>query len=265
MSNNAVTPEQRFRQKELFTILMATMSCMRMTLIHPLLPGGREFTINFSPSRRHLVTKLAKEISRNCVCCQRFPSQIKEKNEDKNARKDIVTEEDAAELSNFAAATDDEQLQDADFDAGNQGGKKDTSKKKLRKKDLGELVPLDSDICHATEECRHYIHEECLKQLQEDSEDELKCPRCKDLQCRLRVDEARSSEIPHETYCEHISFGPHVRGIKATAKIEEIVKWAQDLPEGDKAIAYSFFKGGLDILEGIFVEHLGECLSFFIV
>jgi hypothetical protein len=37
-----------------------------MTLIHPLIPKGREFTIRFSPSRRHLEAELSQSM---CVCC----------------------------------------------------------------------------------------------------------------------------------------------------------------------------------------------------
>jgi len=41
------------RKKEIFAILMACMSSMRMSLIHPIIPKGREVTIQFSPSRRN--------------------------------------------------------------------------------------------------------------------------------------------------------------------------------------------------------------------
>ena len=37
-----------------------------MSLVHPLLPKGREFTIRFSPSRRHLESDLCKNF---CVFC----------------------------------------------------------------------------------------------------------------------------------------------------------------------------------------------------
>ena len=37
-----------------------------MALIHPLIPNGREFTIRFSPSRRHLEAQVANPL---CVCC----------------------------------------------------------------------------------------------------------------------------------------------------------------------------------------------------
>ncbi len=49
----AQTPQAVLRQKETFTILMACMSCMRMSLIHPIIPRCREVTIAFSPSRRN--------------------------------------------------------------------------------------------------------------------------------------------------------------------------------------------------------------------
>jgi len=37
-----------------------------MSLIHPLIPKGREFTVRFSPSRRHLEAQLSQNL---CVCC----------------------------------------------------------------------------------------------------------------------------------------------------------------------------------------------------
>jgi hypothetical protein len=48
-SENLMT---RKRRKETFNILMACMTSMRMSLIHPIVPKGREITIKFSPSRR---------------------------------------------------------------------------------------------------------------------------------------------------------------------------------------------------------------------
>ncbi len=42
---DADSPEEKLRQKNLFIVLMSVMSCMRMCLIHPLLPGGREYTM----------------------------------------------------------------------------------------------------------------------------------------------------------------------------------------------------------------------------
>jgi Superfamily II DNA/RNA helicases, SNF2 family len=43
------------------------MNCkQRMSLIHPLIPKGRDFTLRFSPSRRHLEAELSQSL---CVCC----------------------------------------------------------------------------------------------------------------------------------------------------------------------------------------------------
>ncbi len=42
---DADSPEEKLRQKNLFILIMSVMSCMRMCLIHPLLPGGREYTV----------------------------------------------------------------------------------------------------------------------------------------------------------------------------------------------------------------------------
>lgn len=37
-----------------------------MSLIHPLIPKGRDFTLRFSPSRQHLEAQLSQSL---CVCC----------------------------------------------------------------------------------------------------------------------------------------------------------------------------------------------------
>jgi SNF2 family DNA or RNA helicase len=244
-------------------MLMATMSLMRMSLIHPLLPGGREITIQFSPSRRHLISQLARDNKNRCVCCENLPGQKKSDEKDQNdSNKDTLTEAEAAALADVAVATEDEHLEDNSFGASNApSGARDKASKKKSRNNFGDLIPMDPEFCHAVHECPHYVHKKCLIQLQSDCEDELKCPRCKDLHFRLHLAETKDDR--HEVYCEHIPVGHNQQGITVTAKIGEIIKWAQEIPEGDKAIVYSFFKGGLDIIEGIFVEHLGiECARF---
>ena len=47
-------------------MIVITSYQKRMSLIHPLVPKGREFTIRFSPSRRHLVSKFLLNL---CVYC----------------------------------------------------------------------------------------------------------------------------------------------------------------------------------------------------
>lgn len=56
-------------KRELSNFLFAQLTCMRMSIIHPLLTKGREFTIKFSPSRRNK-TQLTKDVSKVCVCCK---------------------------------------------------------------------------------------------------------------------------------------------------------------------------------------------------
>ena len=245
--------QQRARQKNLFTLIMATMSCMRMSLIHPLIPKGREITIQFSPSRRHLVSNLAKEMEEECVCCNRYPSQADERSQK------TLTDEERNALEGIEAVTEDEHLEDNTF--GTRGGRRKKNTKKKAKSRLGELVPMEPGICNAVEKCQHYVHEKCLEQLLSNCDDGLKCPKCIDFQTRLNL--SKEKDTRHEVFCEHIPVGPANHGITATAKILEVINWAKEIPEGDKAIAYSFFKGGLDIIEGIFVEHLGiECARF---
>jgi SNF2 family DNA or RNA helicase len=41
-----------------------------MSLIHPLLTKGREFTIKFSPSRRDMQVELSRSSTQVCVCCK---------------------------------------------------------------------------------------------------------------------------------------------------------------------------------------------------
>lgn len=246
--------------KNMFMYLMARMTQMRASLIHPILPGGREVTILFSPSRRHLLPNCGSEIKNKCVCCVHFPTN---KKDEKTVEK-MDEEEVAAVLTEAGAIGDDDEMADDGFGRSGRGTKSqkgDDNKK--RKTNLGQLVPLDSSICHAPDDCKHYIHEECLKQLLNNGEDEPRCPRCKDLEIRMKICEDHAGAFPCDTYCKHISFGSDLRGIKATAKIQAVIDWGKSVPSGDKAIIYSFFKGSLDILEGIFVEDLGVgCARF---
>ena len=60
-------PAIRKQLKELHTILMAIMSSLRAANIHAMLPGGREYTKQFSPTRCHTIAM--EERSKSCVCC----------------------------------------------------------------------------------------------------------------------------------------------------------------------------------------------------
>jgi len=123
-----------------------------------------------------------------------------------------------------------------------------------RTKDLGKLIPLPNQYCSAPDVCKHHIHEKCLDKLI-DSEEEPTCPKCDDLKRRMAFNPGDT----RMTYCKNISYGydgEEYKGIKATSKIQQVVDWVKTIPEGEKAIIYSFFKGSLDILEGILVYDL---------
>lgn len=245
----------------MFKVLMAATSSMRMCLIHPLVPDGREYTVRFSPSRRkcqRIISILSKESSQVCVCCQRNFSEKAAQLQDKrrNNQDDNVNVLTKEELENFAnmggAIVDDEEMQNADFD-------RVARTTHHSEDDLGELVQLPSKYCRACEGIPHYIHTQCLEH-REKSNDQWSCPRCDDLNNRIMVNRQTPSDRP--IYCEHIVCGGE-KGIQANAKIHEVVQWVSLLPTNEKAIVYSFFKAGLDLLEGIFVEQLGiECARF---
>jgi len=158
-------PESIQRQKELCDIMMACMSCMRMALIHPIIPGGREMTIRFSPSRRHLLQR--QENKDQCVLCsgRNYPTQKAEeyatkREAKKNGDEFSKSEDDYLNLLGLDERVraemdlDDDELDDEDV-LNNQNTRDNREK--------GELVELDMDICQAAgSECRHFAHTKCL-------------------------------------------------------------------------------------------------------
>ena len=89
---------------------------------------------------------------------------------------------------------------------------------------------------------------------------DLCCPRCHDLKNRLH------GKLRNRVYCEEICThvgGLNKRGFTSSAKIEEAIKWFQTVPKNDKAIILSFFKGSLDLVEGILVSRFGiDCARY---
>jgi hypothetical protein len=88
------------------------------------------------------------------------------------------------------------------------------------------------------------------------------CPRCIDLEKRIHMVHSRASRT---VYCKETTTSTsHAKGFIASAKIEEAIKWVQTaVPKNDKAIILSFFKGGLDLIEGILTDELGiECARY---
>ncbi len=88
------------------------------------------------------------------------------------------------------------------------------------------------------------------------------CPRCQDLTSRIH------GNLPHSAYCQeiktHINDPYTAGGFTASAKIVKALDWFKEtVPKEDKAIFLSFFKGSLDLIEGILVEELGiECARY---
>ena len=236
-------PIVRLKQKEVFTIIMACMACMRMALIHPMIPKGRELTIQFSPSRRNSAqvrAKICNDLKQECVICENFPSQSKDSEDAMKA----MAHENTDNMSE-----DFEEMDDADSDKG--------KKKKGRKYKINSpLVEVPEEFCSCKSTgFQHYVHEECLEKL------EGTCPRCDDLRCRLDYNCQASSTLP--IYCQEVSAMPGTQGFQSTSKMEEIIDWVKNIVADEKVILYSFFKSTLDLLEGVLVDHLGmECARF---
>ena len=165
------SPEARFKAKKVFEIMMACMACMRMALVHPILPGGREMTIQFSPSRRHLLKR--EECPRKCVFCSSDPTKTAEKEAKKKENKDGTNnhhpqqhnnesddgDDGDDDLRDFAGATrtdmdlDDDKLDDDDYEA------KSKKERELEEKKKGHIVPLGPEFCMASgSSCQHFAH-----------------------------------------------------------------------------------------------------------
>ena len=89
----------------------------------------------------------------------------------------------------------------------------------------------------------------------------FECPRCNDLKNRM------NRNLSNTKYCEEISTHIHdlnTGGFIASAKIEKAIHWFQTtVPNSDKAIFLSFYKGSLDLIEGILVSKFGiDCARY---
>ncbi|MGK3744127.1 MAG: hypothetical protein ACI8RD_006708 [Bacillariaceae sp.] len=163
------SPEARKQMMQVFQIMMACMANMRMSLIHPAIPGGREMTIRFSPSRKQFLKR--EEKPKVCVLCSGSnPSRVAEKlaaekkadhvKEQKKESEDDEKDERLLGLSGRARTNidlDDEKLDDNDKDLDDND---DSGAKSSDDDDKGPIVALESDICRASESgCRHFAHE----------------------------------------------------------------------------------------------------------
>jgi hypothetical protein len=181
-SMQAASPEARHRAKKVFELMMACMACMRMALVHPILPGGREATIHFSPSRRHLLRR--EERPNKCVFCNSDPTKVAEDDEAKKkaaaenrngagmeypsflVNKDEDNDEDEDDEGILALAgtaradmdLDDDQLDDNDVEGDYVA--KSKKERELEEWKKGSIVPLGPEFCRAGgSQCRHFAHE----------------------------------------------------------------------------------------------------------
>jgi hypothetical protein len=121
----------------------------------------------------------------------------------------------------------------------------------------GEILPFPRGRCQtASKGIVHYACETCLEKYP-------KCPRCENFVGRLRTmatkhresaasDTAWSTDkhnLRDRVFCPDI-FG----GFQASSKLKAIVGTFDKIPSNEKALVTSFYKGGLDLLERMFVD-----------
>jgi hypothetical protein len=206
----------------MYSILMACISSARMAAIHPMLPGGREFTKQFSPSRRHTVSSEAKKDV--CVCCnQGLRPTIKIVRPEDEEGKEKAKERRRKVRQHRDLDLDDEDLDDEEIDD-------------LERETDEALVPLPANICKlASSDCPHFVHEQCLEDMVDS------CPRCEDAARRLHFQRSDGSKAP--VYCKGIEAIPGMPGFTLSSKLNEIVEHVrQKIPEEDKGEHTSTFE-----------------------
>jgi hypothetical protein len=225
-------PAIRKQLKELHIILMAIMGSLRAANIHAMLPRGREYTKQFSPTRCHTIAM--EERPKSCVCLDQNMRPLilipncddDEKRSASNGRKscrnvcggatDIDHMEEFKETHDDAVAIYDEEEEEV-------------------------LVPLPCFLCEArTRPTRHFGHQNCVDKVKETGET---CPRCKDAKNTTRY------SLPGEDSrrcCTHVN-----GGFSGSSKLKAIVDWHQNeyVPQGD------------NVLQGIFGFARGHFLS----
>ena len=72
------------------------------------------------------------------------------------------------------------------------------------------------------------------------------------------------SRTDRGVYCKRTATPiSHMKGFTTSGKIKEAIKWFSTVPHNEKAIIYSFFKGSLDLIEGVISYDLGlECARY---
>lgn len=238
--DNAIIRKQL---KELYSVLMAIMSSLRASNVHAMLPGNREQTMQYSPSRRHLRSR--EERPKSCVCCDQnmrpsIPIVVPGDDEcgDRSSRKN---------RHRFRGGT-------ANLDEMEEFKEVNDDAVEMYEEEEEELIPLPCSLCEARNgPVNHFAHESCIDTMKMACES---CPRC------MHAKIVSQYELPGEAdrrYCKHIA-----GGFVGSSKLNEIVDWSQnEVPKEDKILILSFYKGALDLLEGIFCHDYGiDCARF---
>ena len=227
-------PAVREYLKELFTILMALMSNMRAANVHEMLPNGREYTKQFSPSRCHLLAK--EERPRKCVYCDRnMRTTIPVAGDDdvNGASGRNGSRRPRKGNTNIDRLVDGEEIDDDDDS---------TDDLVLDQEQEEELVCLPSELCDVSAGVRHFAHPKCIHRMKKESFNS--CPRCQ------HAKKAMKYQLPNgdnKMYCQEIH-----GGFAGSSKINAIIDYIRaKVPDDDKCVIFSFFRGSLDLIEGI--------------
>lgn len=195
-------PEHAYEMKQLFTCMMSLMSSMRQANTHAMLPGGREWTITFSPTRRHLVSKESR-IS-VCVCCNRNTRPSIPICDGRVGHKIKNSSSLNPGFEEFENGLDDDDPEDCENE------------------ENGGLDPIPALYCRSRR-VRHYAHPKCLEEITDG------CPRC------LHKDKVFEQKYPGcKRYCQSVD-----GGFPGSSKIDAVIEWQSALPTGDKVCSSS--------------------------
>jgi len=176
-----------------------------------MLPGGREYTKQFSPSRQHL--RAMEERSKSCVCC------------DQSMRPSIPVASDDDDGNGNKRGKQRRLRSKTNVDELAEGEEVNDDAVEMIREEEEELVPLPCSLCGARDgDVSHFAHADCIEKLKAESES---CPRCKHAQNTMNF------VLPNEgskRYCKNID-----GGFIGSSKINAVVDWYQnEVPEDDK-------------------------------
>jgi hypothetical protein len=173
-----------------------------------MIPGGREFTKAFSPTRRHLISN--EQNKKACVCCNQslrpslpIPDDHKKKSSGRRSsrKKRVAT--------------------DFDMEDGQDNNDDDDDLAEEEEDEVLQAIPKSKSLCRAGAEISHFAHESCIEKLISEG---AACPRCFEIVQRKNFDFVGSKK-----YCQHIK-----GGFTGSSKIDAVVNWYADVPEDDK-------------------------------